>query len=83
MHQTVRVVLLLVIEPQIVIDILRGVAKVVPEGTFVWIQAYNLDRERLTEVSHHLRGSITAKPSTSIVQPFLDYFRNRTLVSKR
>ena len=50
--------LLLVIEPQIVIDILRGVAKVVPEGTFVWIQAYNLDRERLTEVSHHLRGSI-------------------------
>ena len=74
--------LFLVIEPSIVIDILSGVAKVLPEGSFVWIGAYGFDRERLTEVSHQLKGSIFAKPSSSIDYPSLDSFRQHNLVCK-
>ena len=75
--------LFVVHEPNIVADILRGVAKLVPEGTFVWIgPSADFNREQLRSVSQQLRESIIAEASYNIFHPFLQYFRNLTLVSQ-
>ena len=81
-RRTARVVVFLVIDVEPAIQVLLKSAKLVPEGTFVWMGSDGLVSELLTPVTHLFRGGFIIEPTGFLVAFFQQYFRSRTLVCK-
>ena len=79
-HRTARVVVFVVLKVDPAIAVIREAAKLVPEGTFLWIGSDGLVADYMYSVRHQFKGGFIIQPRGSRVPVFEDYFRKSTLV---